>query len=66
MPFAIGTATRKVNISFANSTRTINVKGTFNIDHFLGRMGFAGIRSMSLKQAMLEEHGLKCIQRENS
>lgn len=46
-PFATGSATKYANISFGNSQRQIAVTGAFTIDHILGRMGFAGIKSMT-------------------
>lgn len=47
--FATGTAKKNANIKFGDTTRTITVTGTFTIDNFLGKMGFAGIKSMTSK-----------------
>lgn len=50
-PLATGSKTKYAQITFGSGSRKIAVTGTFTIDNFLERMGFAGIKSLTSQSA---------------
>ncbi|KIV55827.1 hypothetical protein AM501_10125 [Aneurinibacillus migulanus] len=50
-PLSTGIKTKYATITFGGNSRSIAVTGTFTIDHFLGRMGFTAIKSLTSKSA---------------